>query len=64
VLWNTKDLGYLTIMAAQATYDGKLKVGDPVLPAGRLGDMKVVGDQVLLGKPFLFTKDNIDQFRF
>jgi len=64
ILWNTKDLGYLTVLAAQAVHDGKLKAGDTSLSAGRLGAMKVAGDQILLGKPFVFTADNIDQFRF
>ena len=33
-------------------------------PAGRLGAVKVEGDQVILGTPFTFTKDNVDQFHF
>ncbi len=33
-------------------------------PAGRLGTLAVSGDQVLLGKPFVFTKENIDRFDF
>jgi rhamnose transport system substrate-binding protein len=64
VLWNTKDLGYLAVLAAQAVHNGKLKPGDDAVAAGRLGEMKVAGDQVLLGKPFVFTADNIDQFKF
>jgi hypothetical protein len=34
------------------------------LPAGRLGAVKVEGDQVILGTPFTFTKENVDQFHF
>ena len=34
------------------------------LEAGRLGRIEVRGDQVLLGKPFVFTKENIDGFDF
>jgi hypothetical protein len=26
--------------------------------------VKVEGDQVILGTPFTFTKDNVDQFHF
>ena len=37
VLWNTMDLGYLTVQAARALADGKLKPGDTSLEAGRLG---------------------------
>ncbi len=32
--------------------------------AGPLGEFQVEGDNILLGKPFLFTKENIDQFDF
>ena len=64
VLWNTKDLGYLTVYTAHAVAGGALKPGMSSLPAGRLGAVKVEGDQVILGTPFTFTKDNVDQFHF
>ena len=64
VLWNTQDLGYLTVRAAKAVRDGELKPGATSFAAGRLGTLKVEGDQILLGKPFIFTKDNIDGFDF
>jgi rhamnose transport system substrate-binding protein len=64
ILWKTEDLGYLTVYAAQALANGTLKPGDKSLTAGPLGSFDVQGDNILLGKPFLFTKDNIDQFNF
>ncbi len=64
VLWNTQDLGYLTVRAAKAVRDGELKPGATSFAAGRLGTLQVEGDQILLGKPFIFTKDNIDGFDF
>ncbi len=64
VLWNTVDLGYLTVQAAVALARGKLKPGDAVLAAGRLGPKKIEGDNILLGKILVFTKDNIDKFDF
>ena len=64
VLWNTDDLGYLTIYAAKALHDRTLASGDSSVRAGRLGSIAVKGDQILLGKPFIFTKENIDQFHF
>ena len=64
VLWNTMDLGYLTVYAADALCNGALKPGDKSLPAGRLGSMEVRGDNVLLGEPFTFNKENIDKFDF
>ncbi|MBX7135572.1 MAG: substrate-binding domain-containing protein [Fimbriimonadaceae bacterium] len=64
ILWNTKDLGYLTVMAARALADGKLKAGDTTFTAGRLGEKKIEGDNILLGGILVFTKENIDQFDF
>ena len=58
------DLGYLTIQAARALKDGTLKPGATSLTAGRLGSVEIKGDNILLGQPYLFTKDNIDQFDF
>lgn len=64
ILWNTIDLGYLTVRAAEALVSGKLKAGDTTFDAGRLGTKKIEGDQILLGNILVFTKDNIDQFDF
>jgi len=64
VLWNTTDLGYLTVYAAADLSNGTLKKGDTKITAGRLKDIDVVGDEVRLGKPFIFNKENIDQFDF
>jgi rhamnose transport system substrate-binding protein/rhamnose transport system permease protein len=64
VLWNTGDLGYLTVYAANALTKGELKRGDPKIQAGRLGGIEVVDDEVRLGTPFIFNKDNIDKFNF
>lgn len=64
VLWNTGDLGYLTVYASNGLSAGTFKPGDTKLAAGRLGEIEVVGDEVRLGKPFIFNKENIDQFDF
>ena len=64
VLWNPRDLGYLAIYTAHALATGTLKQGQPYLTAGRLGTMKIEGDNVLLGVPFTFTKENVDKFDF
>jgi len=64
VLWNTLDLGYLTVYASRALSDGQLKRGDQDLSAGRLGKIEVQSDEVRLGAPFIFNKSNIDQFSF
>jgi rhamnose transport system substrate-binding protein len=64
ILWNTVDLGYLTVHAANALANGTLKAGATELSAGRLGTKKIDGDQILLGDILVFTKDNIDSFDF
>ena len=64
ILWNTMDLGYLTVKAADMLKLGTLKPGDKEVDGGRLGKIAIDGDNILLGKPFLFTKENIDQFDF
>jgi rhamnose transport system permease protein len=64
VLWNTMDLGYLTIHAARALKDGTLLAGATTLSAGRLGSVEIQGDNILLGKPFIFNEGNIDKFDF
>jgi rhamnose transport system permease protein len=62
VLWNTKDLGYLTVYTASLLVEGR--TGKDSLQAGRLGTVEVRGSQVILGKPFIFNKANIDQYDF
>ncbi len=64
VLWNTGDLGALSVRVAQALTSGDLKAGAASLDAGGLGKFVVVGDEVRLGLPFIFNKSNIDRFNF
>jgi rhamnose transport system substrate-binding protein len=80
VLWNPVDLGYLAVYAAQASLAGTLKdrATQAKVSAGRLGTRDAVAsleditaqgpltlkNVIVLGNPFLFTKDNIDQFDF
>jgi ABC-type sugar transport system substrate-binding protein len=64
ILWKTEDLGYLTVCAAQALVQAKLKSSDTKFKAGTLGEFAIEGDNILLGKPFIFNKTNIDQFDF
>ena len=64
ILWNTEDLGYLAVYAADALAHGTLKPGDTTFKAGTLGQFEIKGDNILLGKPFVFNKDNIDRFDF
>jgi rhamnose transport system substrate-binding protein len=65
-LWNPGDLGYLAAWAAKALADGDIK-GEPgdKFTAGELGEYTVEeGGSVLLGDPFVFNAENIDDFDF
>ncbi len=64
MLWNTEDLGYLTVYAAAALAKDELKPGATSLKAGALGTFEIKGDNILLGKPYIFNRANIDRFDF
>ena len=64
LLWDTRDLGYLTVEVAAALARGDLKPGAASFVSKKLGERKVVGDNVLLGDPIVFNKDNIDKYDF
>ncbi len=64
ILWNTEDLGYLAVQAAVALAKDQLKAGDKTIKAGKLGEFQIEGDNIMLGKPYIFNKDNIDKFDF
>ena len=63
ILWNTEELGTLTVHAAVALARGQLKAGDKTFKAGAK-EYEIQGDSILLGKPFIFNKGNIDRFDF
>ena len=59
------DLGYAATYVLRAVVDGKLKPGDTSVEAGKLGKLNVInGSEILLGAPFIYSKDNIDKFDF
>jgi len=64
VLWNTRDLGYLTVYTSMLLAEGKLRGGEAGFDAGRLGRVEIRGSEVILGKPVIFNKANIDLFDF
>ncbi|WP_113699836.1 rhamnose ABC transporter substrate-binding protein [Nonomuraea lactucae] len=65
-LWNPGDLGYLAAYAAAALASGQITGAEgEKFKAGKLGEYTVgAKGEVLLGKPTVFTKDNIDDFNF
>ena len=65
VLWNPVDLGYAALHVLRAVADGTLQGGATSVKAGKLGDLQVInGSEILLGSPFVFSKDNIGDFDF
>jgi rhamnose transport system substrate-binding protein len=65
VLWNPVDLGYAAVYVMRAVVDGVLTPESTSVEAGRLGELQIVnGSEVLLGAPFVYNMDNIDDFDF
>ncbi len=64
VLWNTRDLGYLTVYAGSMLAENKLQRGAHSVQAGRLGSLEVRGSEIILGAPLLMNKSNIDRYDF
>ena len=65
ILWNPVDLGYAALYVLRAVVDGEFQPGDATVMAGRLGELTVVnGSEILLGPPFVYNMDNIDDFDF
>jgi rhamnose transport system substrate-binding protein len=65
-LWNPADLGYLAVYAMHALATGEIKSeAGETFDAGKLGEKTIEDDpdlglNVLLGLPFIWDKDNID----
>lgn len=67
-LWNPIDLGYLGGQTAAALVDGTItgEAGES-FEAGRMGEREIVeageGTEIMLGEPFRFDSDNIDEWK-
>jgi rhamnose transport system substrate-binding protein len=64
ILWNTRDLGYLSVLAATKLVQQGFAAGARSIEAGRLGTIEVRGAEILLGAPLLMNKSNIDKYDF
>jgi rhamnose ABC transporter rhamnose-binding protein len=65
VLWNPVDLGYLAVHVAAAQVKGEDPTAGKTFKAGRLGEVEVLAkDEILLGPPLVFDRENIDQYKF
>ena len=64
VLWNTRNLGYLTVVAGSQLAGGTLPAGQPFDRRRRLGALDVRRGEIILGEPLLMNKSNIDSYDF
>ena len=64
VLWNTRNLGYLTVHAGSQLAAGTLHADARSIDAGRLGALEVRRGEIILGEPLLMNKSNIDSYDF
>ena len=64
VLWNTNDLGYLTVYAGSLLAQGEIPKGTTSVAAGRLGTLEVRGTDIVLGAPLIINKANVDRLDF
>jgi ribose/xylose/arabinose/galactoside ABC-type transport system permease subunit/ABC-type sugar transport system substrate-binding protein len=64
VLWNTRDLGYLTVYAGWLDAQHKVDRSATSLSVGRLGRLTVRGSEIVLGTPLIINKANIDRLDF
>ncbi|MDI9450923.1 MAG: rhamnose ABC transporter substrate-binding protein [Limnochordia bacterium] len=67
-LWNPIDLGYVSTYMAHALLTGEIKgAAGETVKIGRMGEREIIqtadgGLEVVLGAPFVFDKDNIDDW--
>jgi ribose/xylose/arabinose/galactoside ABC-type transport system permease subunit/ABC-type sugar transport system substrate-binding protein len=68
VLWNTTDLGYLTVYGGWLDSQKKIAKDATSVVAGRLGKLDVQGEQgsreIILGRPLIIDKKNVDALNF
>jgi rhamnose transport system permease protein len=64
VLWNTRDLGYLTVYAGWLTSQKQIPGTATSIIAGRLGSLHMRGTEIILGTPLIINKENIDHLDF
>jgi rhamnose transport system substrate-binding protein len=64
ILWTTEDSGYSRGAGGGGFGARYPQTRQATFAAGSLGTFEIKGDNILLGTPFVFNKDNIDQFDF
>jgi ABC-type sugar transport system substrate-binding protein len=63
VLWDVPELGQLLVYASEALAKGQLKAGVAEF-SSPLGTKRVEGDTIVVGQPIVFTKENIERYKF
>ena len=63
-LWNTRDLGYLTVYAGTLEARHAIPPGATSVHVGRLGDLKIRGSEIILGAPLRIDTANVDSLHF
>ncbi|WP_299087185.1 autoinducer 2 ABC transporter substrate-binding protein [uncultured Metabacillus sp.] len=61
-LWSPKKLGYLTVALAKNYLNGQFPTDQQEIP--NIGNIRVEDNEVIMGQPILFTKENINQYDF
>jgi rhamnose transport system substrate-binding protein len=64
VLWSVRDLGYLTVYAGWLDAQHRIAPGSTSIEAGRLGRLEVRGSEIILGKPMVIDRSNVDRLNF
>jgi ABC-type sugar transport system substrate-binding protein len=64
VLWNTRNLGYLTVYAGWLDSQKKIPGAATTITAGRLGSLEMRGSEIILGTPLIINRENIDHLDF
>ncbi len=64
VLWNTRNLGYLTVYAGWLASQKKIPQDATSIEVGRLGSLTMRKDEIILGTPLIINKENIDHLDF
>jgi rhamnose transport system substrate-binding protein len=65
ILYNSPNVGYAAVQTLNGMITGTLKPGATNFQAGKLDTLKFIDSRtLLLGPPFVFTTENVDQFHF
>ena len=63
LLWDPADLGYLTVGLAKYVLDGN-EIADGDVEIEGYGTATIVGKQVFMGEPLVFTAETVDNLQF